>query len=45
MIAGVFGTETPQYRAAVAIEIHWLIALGIMATATRTDRLAAAIVV
>ena len=45
MIAGVLGTETPQYGAAVAIEIHRLIALCIVTTTTRTDRLTATIVV
>ncbi len=45
MIAGILSTETPQYRAAVAIEIHWLIALCIVTTTTRTDCLTATIVV
>ena len=45
VIAGVFGAEAPQHGTAVAIEIYRSIALGVVTTTARTNRLAATVVI
>jgi hypothetical protein len=45
VIAGVLGAETPQHGAAITIKIHWLVTDGVVAAATGTNRLTAAIVI
>jgi hypothetical protein len=32
VVTGVFCTETPQHRAAIAVEVHWFIPFGVVAT-------------
>lgn len=45
VVAGVLGAETPQHSAAVAVEVHRLIAFGVVASAASTNSLATTVVV
>ena len=45
MITSVFSTKAPENCAAIAIEVNWLVAFSVVATAARTNSFTTAVIV